>query len=68
MDAESFLALAGDQNVEHELEGEADEAMARGVSGAPTFSVGNDMFLDQERLALVVEAGPSHLDDDFSQT
>ena len=68
MDAESFLALAGDQNVEHELEGDADEAMARGVFGAPTFFVRNDMLLDQERLAFVVEAGPPHLDDDFSQT
>ncbi len=54
-DPEKLLALASDQAVKDHLKSETQEAVARGVFGAPTFFVGQDMFWGQDRLDFVKE-------------
>ena len=51
-----FLALAGDPEVKEDLKARSQEAVARGVFGAPTFFVGEQMFWGQDRLDFVKEA------------
>jgi 2-hydroxychromene-2-carboxylate isomerase len=53
---EQLLALASDQAVKDHLKAETQEAVARGVFGAPTFFVGQDMFWGQDRLDFVKES------------
>jgi 2-hydroxychromene-2-carboxylate isomerase len=55
-DAEALLALAADPGVKAALVATTDEAVARGVFGAPTFFVGEQMFFGQDRLDFVREA------------
>ena len=55
-DAEAFTALVGDAEVKAALVAATDEAVARGVFGAPTCFVGTQMFFGQDRLDFVREA------------
>jgi 2-hydroxychromene-2-carboxylate isomerase len=55
-EAEKMLALAGDPAVKDDLKAATQEAVARGVFGAPTFFVGGEMFWGQDRLDFVKEA------------
>jgi len=55
-DAEQFAALVGDPEVKAKLAETTEEAVARGVFGAPTFFVGKEMFFGQDRLDFVREA------------
>jgi len=55
-DATALLALAGEQAVKDKLKAQTEEAVARGVFGAPTFFVGDQMFWGQDRLDFVREA------------
>jgi 2-hydroxychromene-2-carboxylate isomerase len=56
LDPEHIVALTGDQDVKDRLKGNSDDAVARGVFGAPTFFVGEEMFFGQDRLDFVAEA------------
>jgi 2-hydroxychromene-2-carboxylate isomerase len=55
-DPAQILALAGDADVKAALRATTDEAVARGVFGAPTMFVGDRMFFGQDRLDFVREA------------
>jgi 2-hydroxychromene-2-carboxylate isomerase len=55
-DAGAFLALVSDPAVKEQLKKNTEEAVARGVFGAPTFFVGEEMFWGQDRLDFVAEA------------
>jgi 2-hydroxychromene-2-carboxylate isomerase len=55
-DPAAFDALVADPEVKARLIAATDEAVARGVFGAPTFFVGGAMFFGQDRLAFVREA------------
>jgi 2-hydroxychromene-2-carboxylate isomerase len=48
-----FLELIKDEKVKAKLKSDTEEAVARGVFGAPTFFVGSDMFWGQDRLDFV---------------
>lgn len=50
------LALAGAQEVKDRLKADTEEAVRRGVFGAPTMFVGEQMFWGQDRLDFVREA------------
>ena len=54
--AEAFTAMVSDPEVKAELAARTDEAVARGVFGAPTCFVGSQMFFGQDRLDFVREA------------
>ena len=54
--AAEVLALAADPDVKARLKTVTDEAIARGVFGAPTMFVGEQMFWGQDRLDWVKEA------------
>jgi len=55
-DAEAFQALVNDAAVKEQLKKNTEEAVARGVFGAPTFFVGEEMFWGQDRLDFVAAA------------
>ena len=55
-DTDAFLGLVADPEVKARLVATTDEAVARGVFGAPTFFVGDAMFFGQDRLDFVAEA------------
>jgi 2-hydroxychromene-2-carboxylate isomerase len=55
-DAAAFAALVADPEVKARLVATTEEAVARGVFGAPTFFVGGAMFFGQDRLEFVREA------------
>ena len=55
-DTDAFLALVADPEVKARLVATTEEAVARGVFGAPTFFVGDAMFFGQDRLDFVAEA------------
>ncbi|MCG8291727.1 MULTISPECIES: 2-hydroxychromene-2-carboxylate isomerase [Pseudomonas] len=55
-DAEAFLALAGQPEVKEALKQATEKAVGRGVFGAPTCFVGEQMFFGQDRLDFVEEA------------
>jgi len=55
-DPEEVLALANDEGVKTALKDKTEEAIQRGVFGAPSMFVGNDMFFGQDRLEFVREA------------
>lgn len=52
---ENILALAADPAIKDALKAATQEAVARGVFGAPTFFVGQQMFWGQDRLDFVKE-------------
>ncbi len=55
-DADAFLSLVNDAAVKEQLKKNTEEAVARGVFGAPTFFVGDEMFWGQDRLDFVAAA------------
>ena len=55
-DAQQLQALAADPEVKEQLKKVTQEAVARGVFGAPTFFVGEQMYWGQDRLDFVQEA------------
>ena len=55
-DAEAFVALVADPEVKAKLVATTEEAVSRGVFGAPTFFVGDAMFFGQDRLDFVRDA------------
>jgi 2-hydroxychromene-2-carboxylate isomerase len=55
-DPAEFAALVADPEVKAGLIATTEEAVARGVFGAPTFFVGEQMFFGQDRLEFVREA------------
>jgi len=56
MNPAQLMAWANDAATKAALRATTDEAVARGVFGAPTFFVGEEMFFGQDRLELVREA------------
>ena len=56
LDAQALLAQTQDAAVKARLAANTDEAVARGVFGAPTVFVGEQMFFGQDRLDFVREA------------
>lgn len=56
IDAARLLARAAEDEVKQALKRTTDEAVGRGVFGAPTFFVGSEMFFGQDRLDFVEEA------------
>ena len=59
-DATEFLARVGQQSVKDRLKAVTEEAVARGVFGAPTMFVGTEMFWGQDRLDWVREVLAGH--------
>ena len=55
-DAEALLALTQQAEVKARLVANTEEAVARGVFGAPTMFVGGQMFFGQDRLDFVRDA------------
>jgi 2-hydroxychromene-2-carboxylate isomerase len=55
-DPQELLALAADPEVKERLKALTQEAVERGVFGAPTFFVGGQMYWGQDRLDFVEEA------------
>jgi 2-hydroxychromene-2-carboxylate isomerase len=55
-DAEAFGAMVSDPDVKARLVATTEEAVARGVFGAPTTFVGEQMFFGQDRLEFVRDA------------
>jgi 2-hydroxychromene-2-carboxylate isomerase len=55
-DAEALLAAAEEPEIKEALRRSTEEAVARGMFGAPTFFVGGEMFFGQDRLDFVEEA------------
>ena len=55
-DADAFQSLVNDPAVKEQLKSNTEEAVARGVFGAPTFFVGEEMYWGQDRLEFVAEA------------
>ena len=55
-DAAALLVLANEQSVKDQLKAATQEAIDRGIFGAPTFFVGKEMFWGQDRLDFVREA------------
>ena len=55
-DAQALVALAGEQTTKDALKAATQTAVDRGVFGAPTFFVGDQMFWGQDRLDFVKEA------------
>lgn len=55
-DPQALLALVGDPTVKDALKAATEEAVKRGVFGAPTCFVGSDMFFGQDRLDFIEEA------------
>ena len=55
IDAEKFLELIGTDSVKDSLKLETQRAVDRGVFGAPTLFVGNNMYFGQDRLDFIEE-------------
>ncbi len=55
-DPAALLAMSNDQTVKDQLKATTQEAVQRGVFGAPTFFVGEQMFWGQDRIDWVREA------------
>ena len=55
-DPQALLALSAEQAVKDELKAATEAAVGRGVFGAPTFFVADQMFWGQDRLDFVREA------------
>lgn len=56
IDPADFLDLIGRPEVKDQLKSNTTEAVARGVFGAPTFFVGDQMYWGQDRLHFVDQA------------
>jgi 2-hydroxychromene-2-carboxylate isomerase len=55
-DAATLLAMANEQATKDQLKAVTMKAVERGVFGAPTFFVGEDMFWGQDRMEQVKAA------------
>jgi 2-hydroxychromene-2-carboxylate isomerase len=55
-DPQEMLALSGEPEVKEGLKAATEAAVQRGVFGAPTFFVGDEMFWGQDRLDFVRDA------------
>ncbi len=55
-DADSVLALTNDEQVKQALKSATEAAIGRGVFGAPSMFVGDELFFGQDRLDFVREA------------
>ena len=55
VDPEQFIALADSAEVRQELIAETDAGLARGVFGAPTFVVGEEIFWGKDRMDFIDE-------------
>ncbi len=55
-DAAQIIALTADPDVKQALIRSTEEAVSKGVFGAPTFFVGDEMFWGQDRMDAVAEA------------
>jgi 2-hydroxychromene-2-carboxylate isomerase len=55
-DPQALMALAAEPEVKERLKTVTQEAVARGVFGAPTFFVGGQMYWGQDRLDFVQQA------------
>ena len=55
-DPQQLLALASDPQVKDALKATTEEAVRRGVFGAPSLFVGDELFFGQDRLDFVREA------------
>ncbi len=55
-DAQELLAMCNDQITKNALKAATQTAVERGVFGAPTFFVGDEMFWGQDRIEFVTEA------------
>ena len=55
VDPNRFLALAESKEVRQELIVETDAALGRGVFGAPSFFVGNELFWGKDRMDFIDE-------------
>ncbi len=55
-DVKRLVAMSADPAVKERLKNCTEEAVERGVFGAPTFFVGQEMFFGQDRLDMVAEA------------
>lgn len=55
-DPQALLALTAEQEVKDTLKANTEAAIQRGMFGAPTMFVGDDMFFGQDRLDFVREA------------
>jgi 2-hydroxychromene-2-carboxylate isomerase len=56
LDAQQCLAMVKDEQIKAALKANTEEAVQRGVFGAPTFFVGDEMFFGQDRLEFVADA------------
>jgi 2-hydroxychromene-2-carboxylate isomerase len=56
IDSAEFTAMISSDDVKAALVSNTEEAVSRGVFGAPTFFVGDQMFFGQDRLMFVKEA------------
>jgi len=56
LEPEDFQALTEREDVKARLKSATEAAVARGVFGAPTFFVGEEMFFGQDRMDFVEEA------------
>ncbi len=56
LDPAGILASAAQQEVKDELRGATERAVARGVFGAPSFFVGDEIFFGADRLPFVERA------------
>ena len=55
-DAQALVALASEQTTKDALKAATQAAVERGVFGAPTFFVGDQMYWGQDRMDFVKEA------------
>lgn len=55
LDPQEFLARISDQAIKDKLKANTEDAVARGVFGAPTFFVGGEMHFGQDRMWMVAE-------------
>lgn len=56
LDPDHVIARTGEQPIKDQLKKNTDEAIERGVFGAPTIFVGDEMFFGNDRLDFVEEA------------
>ena len=56
LDGDALLGLAADSDVKERLKATTEEAIRRGVFGAPSFFVGEEMFWGQDRMDFVEQA------------
>ncbi|MDG2046594.1 MAG: 2-hydroxychromene-2-carboxylate isomerase [Halioglobus sp.] len=56
LDASALLTLSQDPQIKSELIANTEAAVLRGIFGAPTFFIGDEMYFGQDRLDFIEEA------------